>query len=116
LQGRIEQVDPGEAIAPGVTLLAAPGHTPGHLAVELVSGAERALHVVDAAAEPRLHLSHSDWFLLPDLWPLRALQTRRALFDRAAAEDLLVLTAHFPFPGAGHVRADRDGWEWTAVV
>ena len=116
LQGRIEQVAPGDAIAPGITAVAAPGHTPGHLAVELASGEERALHVVDAAAEPTLHLGHADWFLAPDLWPVEALRTRRALLDRAAAEDLLVLTAHFPFPGVGRVRADGDGWRWTAVA
>jgi glyoxylase-like metal-dependent hydrolase (beta-lactamase superfamily II) len=116
LQGRIEQVDAGDTIAPGITVVDAPGHTPGHLAVELASGEERALHIVDAAAEPSLHLGHPDWFLLPDLWPVRALQTRRALLDRAANEDLLVLTAHFPFPGVGRVAADGDGWEWLAVA
>jgi glyoxylase-like metal-dependent hydrolase (beta-lactamase superfamily II) len=116
LQGKIEQLDPGEEIAPGITVVAAPGHTPGHLAVELVSGEERALHVVDAAAEPSLNLGHPDWFLLPDLWPVQALQTRRALLDRAASEQMLVLTTHFPFPGVGRVRGDNDGWQWTAVA
>jgi len=116
LQDRIEQVDAGDAVAPGVTVVAAPGHTPGHLAVELASGEERALHIVDAAAEPTLNLGHPDWFLLPDLWPVRALQTRRALLDRAASEGLLVLTAHFPFPGVGRVAPGDDGWEWLAVA
>jgi glyoxylase-like metal-dependent hydrolase (beta-lactamase superfamily II) len=89
---------------------------PGHLAVEIASGGERVLHVVNAAAEPMLNLEHPDWFLAPDLWPAQALRTRRQLFDRAAAEDLLVLTAHFAFPGLGRVTADGDRWRWTPVA
>jgi hypothetical protein len=43
-------------------------------------------------------------------------RTRRQLLDRAAKEDLLVLTAHFPFPGLGRVSAEGEGWRWAAVT
>ena len=56
-----------------------------------------------------LHLQHPDWFFAPDNWPAQEILTRRQLFDRAALENLLVLTYHFAFPGLGHVRA---GWRW----
>jgi glyoxylase-like metal-dependent hydrolase (beta-lactamase superfamily II) len=39
LKDKIEQVDPGDEVAPGVTVVAAPGHTPGHVGVEVASGA-----------------------------------------------------------------------------
>jgi glyoxylase-like metal-dependent hydrolase (beta-lactamase superfamily II) len=116
LRGRIEQIEPGDEIAPGISVEAAPGHTPGHVAVEVAAGRERLLHVVDAAADPVLNLRHPDWFLAPDLWPVQALRTRRRLFDRAAAEDLLVLTSHFPFPGLGRVTVHGDGWQWAPVT
>jgi glyoxylase-like metal-dependent hydrolase (beta-lactamase superfamily II) len=79
LRDRIELVDPDTEVANGVRLLAAPGQTPGMLAVEVGAGAERLLHVADAAF-PVLSLARPDWFALPDGWPARALQTRRALF------------------------------------
>jgi glyoxylase-like metal-dependent hydrolase (beta-lactamase superfamily II) len=116
LGGKIEQIEPGTEIAPGITVLAAAGHTPGHLAVELGSGGETLLHVVDAAADPVLGLQHPDWFIAPDLWPAQALATRRALFDRAAEERLLVLAYHFAFPGLGHVTADGDDWLWEPIA
>jgi glyoxylase-like metal-dependent hydrolase (beta-lactamase superfamily II) len=116
LQGTVEQIEPGDEIAPGVTALAAPGHTPGHLAVEVASDGERLLHIVDAALDPVGHLHHPDWFAAPDNWPAHAILTRRALFDRAAQEDLLVLTYHFPFPGLGHVRQDGESWLWEPVT
>ena len=65
----MEQIEPGDEIAPGVTALAAPGHTPGHLAVEVASDGERLLHIVDAALDPVSHLRHPDWFAAPDNWP-----------------------------------------------
>jgi glyoxylase-like metal-dependent hydrolase (beta-lactamase superfamily II) len=116
LEGALEQIEPGDEIAPGVTTLAAPGHTPGHLAVEVESDGERLLHIVDAAGDPVLHLQHPDWFFAPDNWPGQEILTRRQLFDRAAQEELLVLTYHFAFPGLGHVRPDGDGWLWEPAT
>jgi glyoxylase-like metal-dependent hydrolase (beta-lactamase superfamily II) len=116
LQDTIEQIAPGDEIAPGVTVLAAPGHTPGHLAVEVAADGERLLHIVDAAGDPVLHLQHPDWFFAPDNWPAQEILTRRQLFDRAATEKLLVQTYHFAFPGLGHVQQDGDGWLWEPVA
>lgn len=116
LKDVLELVEPGEEVAPGVTVLAAPGHTPGHVAIEVASEGERLLHVVDAASVPSLHLAHPEWFLKVDLWPGQAVMTRNELFDRAAAENLLVQTYHFAFPGQGRVQAAGDDWLWDAVV
>jgi glyoxylase-like metal-dependent hydrolase (beta-lactamase superfamily II) len=66
LQGQIDQIEPGDEIASGVSILAAPGHTPGHVAVEVISENERLLHISDAAADPVLNLQHPDWFFGPD--------------------------------------------------
>ena len=116
LRGRIEQIEPGAEVAPGVSLVAAAGHTPGHLAVEVAGGGERLLHVGDAASQPVLHLEHPDWFAGSDNWPAQSLLSRRRLLDRAAAEGQLVATYHFPFPGLGRVAKDGDGWTWTPVA
>ncbi|MFP5372491.1 MAG: MBL fold metallo-hydrolase, partial [Actinomycetes bacterium] len=112
LLGKLEQVEPGTEVVPGVAVVAAPGHTPGHLAVETASGGERLLHIVDAARDPVVHLQHPDWFFASDNWPAQAILTRRQLFDRAAEEGLLVQTYHFAFPGVGRVTKDGDGWLW----
>jgi glyoxylase-like metal-dependent hydrolase (beta-lactamase superfamily II) len=116
LRGKIEQIAPGDEVAPGITVIEAPGHTPGHLAVEVTSGGEGLIHVGDAASQPVLHLEHPDWFAASDNWPAQSMLTRRALLDRAAKENLLVMTYHFPFPGLGHVTIDGDDWGWQPAV
>jgi glyoxylase-like metal-dependent hydrolase (beta-lactamase superfamily II) len=114
LAGTIERIAPGDEIAPGITTIDARGHTPGHLAVEIASEEEVLLHIVDAAHIPEIHLEHPDWFMAGDNWPAWSVTTRKALFDRAADENLLVSTYHFPFPGVGRVTKDEIGWVWTA--
>jgi glyoxylase-like metal-dependent hydrolase (beta-lactamase superfamily II) len=112
LKDRIELVAPGDEVAPGVTVVGAPGHTPGHVGVEVASGNERLLHVADAASVPVLHLAQPAWFPKVEFWPGQSLMTRYQLLDRAAKENLLVQTYHFAFPGLGRVRADGDDWTW----
>lgn len=113
MEGLLEEIAPGDAIAPGVTVIDAKGHTPGHLAVEISSGDETMLHLVDAVHVPFLHLEHPDWFMLADNWPAWSITNRKLLLDRAADENLLVATYHFPFPGVGRVIKDEVGWLWT---
>jgi glyoxylase-like metal-dependent hydrolase (beta-lactamase superfamily II) len=50
---RLRPVDRDTTVAPGITALLAPGHTPGHLCVVLSSGRERALLLGDAITCPR---------------------------------------------------------------
>ena len=116
LQGKIDQVEPGDEVAPGVRVVDAAGHTPGTPGCRVGSGGERLLHVGDAACQPVLHLEHPDWFAGSDNWPARSVVSRRLLLDRAAAEDLLVMTYHFPFPGLGRVAKEGDGWRWQPTA
>lgn len=113
LGGSLEQIAPGDEFAPGLTAVDAKGHTPGHLAVEMRSGEQGALHIADAAHVPAIHLEHPDWFMVADNWPAWTSVTRTTLFNRAADEDLLVFTYHFPFPGIGRVTREEIGWTWT---
>lgn len=109
----LEEIAPGDEIAPGITAIDAKGHTPGHLAVEINSDGEGMLHLVDGVHVPFLHLEHPDWFMRADNWPAWSLTNRKLLLDRAADENLLVATYHFPFPGIGRVTKDEVGWIWT---
>jgi glyoxylase-like metal-dependent hydrolase (beta-lactamase superfamily II) len=109
------QVEPagGECeIVPGVHVLPAPGHTPGHLAILIESEGERLLNLADAAAHP-LHLEEPGWPSGFDLAPGPAAATRRELAERAVAEGMHVMAFHFPFPSVGRIaRRSEGGWEW----
>jgi glyoxylase-like metal-dependent hydrolase (beta-lactamase superfamily II) len=112
LEDRVELVQRETELLPGVELLAAPGHSTGHMAVMLSSEGERLLCIADAAVHP-IHVEHPDWYMTFDLSPGEALKSRHHLFRKASVERSLVFGPHFAFPGLGHI-SDRGGyWQWS---
>ena len=112
---RLDLADGEVEIASGVHVLAAPGHTPGHIAVALRSEGSELLYVSDAALHP-IHLEHPEWRSVWDQEPDDALATRRRLFDHAASDGSTVLAFHFPpFPSLGRVEKRGSGWHWEPV-
>jgi glyoxylase-like metal-dependent hydrolase (beta-lactamase superfamily II) len=105
---------PGGEVLPGVTTIAAGGHTPGMSAILVHSGREQLLITSDAAYSPLLNIDHW-WRPGPDLDPEAAAQTRKRLFDRAATDRIPVLGFHFPFPGIGNIRITDGGYRWVAA-
>ena len=89
-------------IVPGVRVIPAPGHTPGHLALLVESGGQQLLNLGDAAVHP-LHLEHPDRKTASTSRAADAVATRRSLLERAAAEDMFVMGFHFPFPSVGRI-------------
>jgi glyoxylase-like metal-dependent hydrolase (beta-lactamase superfamily II) len=115
VRDRLEQVGDGDQILPGIQAVATPGHTPGHLALELTSDGESLLHVSDVVLHP-LHLAHPDWVPVFDMLTDQAAASKRRTFDRAAVEGLLVFGHHFPpLPNLGHVRKHDTGWRWEPL-
>ena len=103
------------AIYPGIAVFRAPGHTPGHMVVQLSSGGERLLYIGDAVLSP-LHLEHPGWLPIYDIQPEEAEVSKRLIFDMASSESCLVMGQHFPpFPSLGRVSRRREGWEWRPL-
>jgi glyoxylase-like metal-dependent hydrolase (beta-lactamase superfamily II) len=101
-------------ILPGVRIVDAAGHTPGHSAVLLESGAERLLCVGDLFYD-QLQLSHPGWCTPWDHDRAGAVRTRRRLLDRAADEHLLVHAYHMPFPGLGTITRHGNAYRWQPL-
>ena len=114
IKGQLDLVDHETEIVPGISAVAAPGHTPGHMALAISSGGEQLLYISDAALHP-IHLEHPEWYAVVDFAPEQVVATRRQLFGRAADENALVLAFHFPFPGLGHVLRKGEGWQWQPI-
>ena len=85
-----------------------PGHTAGHQSVLIgPPGGPRALFlgdVVPTAVHVRL-----PWVMSYDLEPARTVETKRALFTRALAEDWLLVWGHDKDHAAGRLGLDKDG-------
>jgi glyoxylase-like metal-dependent hydrolase (beta-lactamase superfamily II) len=115
LQGRVTLVDHEDELLPGVRLLAAPGHTPGHAVAELSSGEEKLYYTADTVLYP-FHLEHTNWLPVYDILPESAAPSKRRIFDLVADQGALVLGQHFPpFPNLGHVVRQGEGWRWEPI-
>jgi glyoxylase-like metal-dependent hydrolase (beta-lactamase superfamily II) len=109
---RLLNVEAGETeIVPGVSMVSAPGHTPGHIAVLIESEGQKLLHIADAAHQ-YFQLAGTDWSPNFDFDKVQSAQTRRALFERAAREELLLCAYHFTFPGVGCVIQQSGRLQW----
>jgi glyoxylase-like metal-dependent hydrolase (beta-lactamase superfamily II) len=95
--GHLDLVEDGTEVVPGVRLVHAPGHTPGHAVVELGDRPE-AVFLADAVLH-EVGFRHPEWTSPIDTDPELAVSTRRALLDRAADERLLVAAYHLGHHG-----------------
>jgi len=103
----------GDEIAPGVQVVAMPGHTPGHAAVVISSGAARAYVLGDGVSCPA-QLTESEWSGLGDVDPALARRSQQALMRELEDGETLVGAAHFPGLTFGRIltgRADGIGVE-----
>ena len=86
LKGRMEALRDGQAVAPGVNVLASPGHTPGHCSVVVSSGSERAIILGDVLHCP-LQITQSDLGVIFDVDPATAARTRDAIATELAGDE-----------------------------
>lgn len=91
----------------------APGHTPGHCGVAVRSGGESLLVLGDAVHFYALQFPRPEYTMAFDVNPRLAASTRKQLFAQSARNRQRVLGYHLPFPGVGHVRAQKSGYEWV---
>jgi glyoxylase-like metal-dependent hydrolase (beta-lactamase superfamily II) len=102
--GLVDLVETNHVLTPHIRLVPTPGHTPGHVSVEIESRGEQATITGDVLHTP-LQVALPDLTASPfDADPARATATRKRFLDAHANQDRLLLGTHFPPPTAGHVR------------
>ncbi len=104
-----------QELVPGLRVIAAPGHTPGHSAFMVADGDEQLLIWSDTTNKPELFVRNPGWHAVFDMDGEQAAATRRKLLDMAAADRLRVAGYHFPFPATGHIARRDDGYEYVPV-
>jgi glyoxylase-like metal-dependent hydrolase (beta-lactamase superfamily II) len=106
--GLVELVDVDAEIAPGVTLVPTPGHTPGHCSVRLASNGQTGLITGDFMHHA-VQVASPEWGSHFDTDSAMAEQTRRAFIEEHADQDLLVIGTHFGGVGSGRIVSTDDG-------
>ena len=104
-------------IAPGITAIGTPGHTPGHTSFVIASGRDKLLVQADVTSGIALvFVRNPDWFGGGDMDGPMAVATRRKLYDMLAAERMLTTGYHLPFPAIGHIEKNGTGYRFTPMA
>ncbi|HEY8383810.1 MAG TPA: MBL fold metallo-hydrolase [Microvirga sp.] len=111
----VKQFEANKEVVPGLTSVAAYGHTPGHTAFMLSSGNGKLMVMSDTTNHPALFVRNPDWSAVFDMDADQARQTRRRMLDMAAAERTQVAFYHAPFPATGHIVKDGSGFRMVPV-
>lgn len=105
-------LEDGEAVAPGIEAILAPGHTPGHMGFALESAGRGLILTADTANHYVWSLRRPDWQVKFDADKAQAAATRRNLLGRIAADRLPFIGYHMPFPGVGYLEARDEGFHF----
>ena len=104
--GQALMVETDHALDDNIWLEHTPGHTPGHVAVNLRSDDDHALMWGDMLHSP-MQCLRPDWWFMSDSHPKQGIETRRRVLEDCCEHHRLVLSAHFPSPSVG--RIEREG-------
>lgn len=115
LGNQVTRFEPGKEVAPGITAVSAFGHTPGHVAYAVASENQSMLVLCDTTNHPWLFVRNPEWQPIFDMDGPLAVDFRKRLLDRAAADKMLVQGYHFPFPATGHIAKRGAGYEFVPV-
>jgi glyoxylase-like metal-dependent hydrolase (beta-lactamase superfamily II) len=118
---RIRRIASNAEIVTGVTGIPTHGHTPGHTSYLIANGGASLLVLGDVTNHPTINARNPGWHVVFDMDAAAAEATRRALFDRAAADRTPIIGYHWPFPSVGHVRPSGNAYDvimapWTSSL
>ena len=100
----------------GITSVPTYGHTPGHTSFHVSSGSEQMMILADVSNIQQLFLRNPGWHAAFDLDGAMAEETRRKMFDRCVADDLIVTGYHYGMPGCGRISRDGSGYVFAPLA
>ncbi|MEE8443683.1 MAG: MBL fold metallo-hydrolase [Dehalococcoidia bacterium] len=113
--GVLELIEGGHAVTPEITTISTPGHTPGHLAIEVRSQGQKAMIVGDVFHNS-VQVTEPDWHPSPDIDKELASRSRSDMLDRIEREGHLVFAWHIPRAmGIGKVVRTGGRRVWQAA-
>lgn len=119
---KVTKYQAGKELVPGITAIASPGHTPGHTSYVVASGNGKILVQIDiTAGAASLFARNPNWQFVFDTDKAQAVETRKKLYDMAAAEKMMVQGYHLAFPSMVYVEKSGNGFRlvpapWSSSI
>ena len=110
--GLYDLVEADHRLSDEIRLVPTPGHTPGHVSVEITSQGQRALITGDFMHSPA-QIARPDWATFVDHDRAQSTATRHTMLSRLAADGTLVIGTHFPAPTAGTISTDGSAYRFN---
>ncbi len=108
--GLLDLVDEEREIVPGVSLVPAPGESPGHCVVR-VRSARRTFFYLGDLIHHACEVAHLDW--MPAGRSAGVLmESRKRILTEAAASSATVVYSHESYPPWGRVIREGKGYRW----
>jgi len=115
IKDKMKMVKGGDEIISGLRIADTPGHTQGHVSLELVGG-DGLIVGGDALIHPLISFQHPGWKPLADHMPDQAVATRRKLLDQLAADRPRLIGFHLPYPGLGTVERKNGAYRFVPAA
>ena len=111
LGNKVTKYQGSKELVPGITSIATPGHTPGHMSYTVASGSSKILVQSDVTAgAASLFARNPDWQFVFDTDKQQAVETRKKVYDMAASEKMMVQGFHIAFPSMVYVEKSGNGY------
>jgi glyoxylase-like metal-dependent hydrolase (beta-lactamase superfamily II) len=113
--GKVKTFGYGAELFPGITPIAAPGHTPGHTFYALESKGQKLVFWGDVMHAAAVQFANPAVTIVFDVDAKAAAAQRKKAYDEAAKRGYWVAVAHVSYPGIGHLRAEGSGFVWVPI-
>lgn len=94
LENHMEFMSDGQVVAPGVNVIATPGHTPGHVSLVISSGGKRVIILGDTMHCP-VQFDEADWHVVFDVDPELGKKSRERVWRELEDPTTLGADGHF---------------------
>jgi glyoxylase-like metal-dependent hydrolase (beta-lactamase superfamily II) len=113
--GQVKTFEGATELFPGIRMLPAYGHTPGHTYYVLEDGGEKLVFMGDTIHAPDAQFDDPDITIEFDVDQKQAAATRKKAFADAARNGYFVALDHMYFPGIGRLRKESVGYRWLPI-
>lgn len=113
--GKFKPIEADGELVPGVSAMAAHGHTPGHTVYAVESHGQKLVLIGDLIHLAAVQFDNPQVTIAFDSDEKAAYASRKRVFDEAAKNGWLIGGAHLQFPGLGHLANQGRGYRWVPV-
>jgi glyoxylase-like metal-dependent hydrolase (beta-lactamase superfamily II) len=111
---RLETLSFDSDIAPGVSSVSIPGHTPGHSGFRVDDGNESLIQMGDILHVPNLQLINPNVATVFDIDPEAALKSRKGVLDMVSTDKMLCTSGHMLDQKFGYLEKNGTGYNFIA--